>query len=75
MKPEDIDVARDLVDVTFLMKSDVDPASIEYTVALKEWSATDIKFKFNFSNPLLLSRGEEQDAVLLKLKNPEMFVF
>lgn len=33
-----------------------------------------MKFKFNFSDPMLLSKGEEQDVFLLKLKDPGMFV-
>ena len=72
---ESFDVARDLVDVQFLLKSDIEPEDIEYEIGLKEWSQEKIEFKFNFSNPLLISQGEEQDMVQIKFKDRDMITF
>lgn len=32
LQPKDLDVVRDLMDVQLLMKSDVDPALVQYTI-------------------------------------------
>lgn len=68
-----IDVQRDLLDVKFIMKSDVDPEDIVYYLELKDWTPVDIDVEITFKDPQLISMGEERDVVFLTFKDPEMF--
>ena len=70
----ELEVTRDLLELTFIMKSDVDPKEIGYNIILNEWTASHIDIKLNFTNPELLSIGAESDTVFVKIKDPSLFV-
>jgi len=69
LKLSEVDVSRDLFDITFGSDSDV-----EYSLKLEDWSSTDIKVKADFSDPLALSQGKFADTMKIKIKNPKFFV-
>jgi hypothetical protein len=70
---DDINVLE-IVDVTMAQKSDEDPEKAGFTLIVNDWTEDGLKLKMNFTNPLSISKGRNQDALLVKIKNPAMFV-
>ena len=71
---DSINITRDVFDISFILKSDIDPKNISYAVEIKEWTEYKVSLAFNFSDPLLISQGTENDLVSLVVKNPYLFV-
>jgi hypothetical protein len=53
---ESINVSS-FMSIFFVMKSDVDPSDIEYYLILEKWESNDLWVRINFTEPLLVSRG------------------
>jgi hypothetical protein len=49
---DEFDVTRDMFELTFIMKSDVDPETIGYNLIINEWTPSHLDIKLNFTNPL-----------------------
>ena len=60
---DDLDVTRDIFDLKFLLKSDMEPEDIKYFLLIQDWTPTELKVKVNFTNPLLISNGQFRDSV------------
>jgi hypothetical protein len=45
------------MNITFVVKSDVDPSEIEYYLMLEKWEIDDLWVRINFTQPLLVSKG------------------
>ena len=41
---------------------------------MQEWTPDKVQIKINFTNPLIISLGDERDTVYLNIKNPGLFV-
>lgn len=41
---------------------------------VNDWTEEGLKLKMNFTDPLAISKGRNQDALLIKIKNPALFV-
>ena len=54
---DDLDVTRDVLDIMFLLKSDIEPEDIKYYLMIHEWTPNHIKVFINFTNPLIISQG------------------
>ena len=54
---KEIDVARDVVDFSFVMKSDEDPNDVKYFLSITDWTETQLKLFINFTEPLSISKG------------------
>lgn len=48
-------VTRDLLSFKFVLKSDIDPASIKYNVVFKSWTSNSFELFVNFTDPLQIS--------------------
>jgi hypothetical protein len=70
---EEIDVARDIMDVQFQKTNDGD-AENSYYLVLTDWTEDGMKTKMVMSNPLEASNGANRDGVQVKLKNPNLFI-
>jgi hypothetical protein len=70
----DIDVYRDIMDFKFVLKSDIDPEEIKFNLILDDWTDKDMRIKINFTDPLDVSRGLSLDSMIIKIKNPDLFV-
>ena len=57
----DLDVARDLMDFKFVLRSDLDPKDIVYYLELVDWQMDHLDIYVNFTEPLLISKGLIQD--------------
>ena len=67
-----IDV-KAIVDVKFVLKSDLDPKDIKYYMTIKKWDSKNIQIKMNLTDPSMISQGPERDTIYFKFKNPELF--
>ena len=47
-----IDVSRDILNLDFILKSDINPKDIEYSLELKEWSTDRVGIQVHFVDPL-----------------------
>lgn len=68
-----IDVQRDLLDLNFVLKSDVNPDEIKYYMEIKYWLPNELSIHVNFTDPTMISKGMERDTIYMKLKNPDWF--
>ena len=72
---EQIDVTRDFIDLRFVLRNDfINITDIKYNVFIEEWTEDNFKLKVNFSDPYLISQGEERDVAYVSIKNPGLFV-
>lgn len=53
-----IDVTRDILDVKFILKSDVNIEDLEYFLNIKSWTPDNFDVGIEFANPLIVSQGE-----------------
>ena len=74
MALEDIDVQRDIVDLKFISYSELLTDNFTYSMEIKEWTKDKFDIQMNFSDPLLLSRGDKLDKIVAKIKNYDFFV-
>jgi len=61
-------------DVSFMLKSDIDPKLIKFFIEIVEWQERSLELHINFTNPLLISQGLKDDLMVLSIKNPLLFV-
>jgi hypothetical protein len=62
-----------LASFNFIMKSEVDPNDLEYFLTLEQWNERDLWIRINFTEPLYVSKGKYNDAVLINFKTPQLF--
>ena len=70
----ELDVSRDIVEFKFIMKSDTDEKDLEYYLSLTDWTESSLQVFINFTNPMAVSAGISNDAVVVKILNPNLFV-
>jgi hypothetical protein len=68
-----LEVTRDIMDLEFVLKSNEDPESIEFFLEVTNWTSEFIEVYLNFTNPLLISKGQEHDMLVCKILNKELF--
>jgi hypothetical protein len=69
-----IDPSRDLFTIKYLSKDDGEAAKdVEFTIDIQEWTPTEMRLKFLFSDPLLISQGANSDLIVMAIKKPELF--
>jgi hypothetical protein len=66
----EIDVTRDIIDLKFLLKSEIDKSKIRYTLEVVKWTENVFQIYINFTHPLVISQGQERDEVKLIIRNP-----
>jgi len=69
----EINVQRDIIEFIFIQKSGLDD-KIEYSLDLDHWTEEEMGVKINFKNPLLISKGKNNDAMVSVIKNKNLFV-
>ena len=68
-----IDVSQ-IFNLKFVLKSKTNPKDIKYSLELMKWDEKAIQVFINFTNPLLISQGNERDTVFCIIQNPDLFV-
>ena len=68
---DELDVSRDIVDFTFVAKTDDGP---EFYLSITEWSPHKMEIFMNFTDPMAVSTGASSDQIICKIKNPAMFI-
>ena len=51
----DLNVKRDVVDITFDLRSGVPKSALKYSLLITEWTERKIQIYLNFSNPEAVS--------------------
>ena len=69
----EIDVARDMLDINFDFLNPNVNSDFKFSVDILSWSSLELDLSFNFSDPLLISQGNQLDKVYVKIKNPDFF--
>jgi hypothetical protein len=62
-----VNVTRDILDVFFLQKSYEQTEDLTYYIELIYWDELELRIAFNFTNPLLVSKGLVYDMVVIKI--------
>ena len=70
----EIDVVRDVLDFKFVAQGDEDLSNLVFYLSITEWTDQSIELYINFTNPLIVSKGQNQDIVICTFKNPDLFV-
>jgi hypothetical protein len=68
-----LDVGRDVFDIVFVLKSDVEPTEIGYFLEIEQWDEYGIKVFINFTNSMLISKGLSEDEVICTVLNKNLF--
>ena len=68
----ELDVQRDVVDLTFITETDQETNPIGYYLDLESWDENGLGIKINYTDPLMVGKGNDQ--VMTTLKNPDLFV-
>ena len=51
----EINVARDIVNMSLLVNSDEEIRNFEYDIYIKNWTSKGVEFQIEFENPLAIS--------------------
>ena len=57
-----------------MLNSDIEVKDISYFLELKNWTHTGMEVQVNFTDPLLISKGELVDSVLVRARKRHLFV-
>lgn len=68
----ELDVSRDVVDLTFITETDQETNPIGYYLSMTKWDENGIGIQINYTDPLMVGKGKDQ--VMTSLKNPDLFV-
>lgn len=68
----ELDVQRDVMDLTFITETDQETNPIGYYLDLESWDSNGVKIAINYTDPLMVGKGNDQ--VMTTLKNPDLFV-
>ena len=71
---ENLDVSRDVFDLTYIGNSIYQPGNFTFTFEIRRWTETQIEVFVNFSDPLIVSRGKSHDKFVLQIKNCDLFI-
>ena len=70
----EVDVARDVLDIQFDMKSEQQDNQLAYSVQIADWLSDRVLFQFNFSDFTLVSKGSELDKTYIRVRDVSYFV-
>ena len=73
MTLDKIDVTRDIMEMNLVLNSDEDPEFMRFYVELESWSEEGMNITYNFTHPLLVSKGIHPDYVLCKIIERRLF--
>ena len=68
-----LDVSRDLFELQFVLKSELEPEDIKYYLEIDKWTPKEVRILVNFTDPAMVSKGMERDTIYIKVKNSDMF--
>jgi hypothetical protein len=56
----------------FIVKSDIEPSDLQFFLTLEQWYERDMWIRINFTEPLYVSKGKYNDAVIIEFKTPQL---
>lgn len=69
---EDLNPASNIFEVSFNVNSN--EGCLGYTTVISEWASTEVKIQILFDDPFMVSRGNDNDEMNIKLLKSELFV-
>jgi hypothetical protein len=54
-------------------RNDDETANKDFYLNLKDWTADKLELQVNFTEPLAVSYGDQQDSIITKIKNAKLF--
>ena len=60
--------------ISLAQKSDVNPDLNQFYLNLVDWTEDGFQMGINFTTPLVVSKGRNQDALIINIKQPSLFV-
>ena len=69
-----LDVNRDVFDVRYRLRNNIDPEGIQYDLHIKEWTETGMVLQLDFEYPRNVSIYDKFDHLIIKIKNTDLFV-
>ena len=57
----ELDVARDICDFTFILRSDTEISDLKFYLELTEWTQDQMQILVNFTEPMIISKGFSKD--------------
>jgi len=73
MNFDQLNVARDVVDIKFISKNGEEDDKLEYSLVIEDWTPEKLRIFVNFTNPTLVSNGGIEDSMIFKIQNPDLF--
>lgn len=70
----EIDVTRDVASFSFVAQGDEDLSKLVFYLSITDWTEDSIELYINFTNPLIVSRGQNEDIMICTIKNPNLFI-
>ena len=61
------------MDISLIINSDEDPEQMGFFVELESWTDEGMNMTYNFTNPLLVSKGIHPDYILCQIKQNKLF--
>jgi hypothetical protein len=71
---KNINVARDVLTLKYVFRQDQEPKKFAYGLEMKEWTSNQMKIHIDFNNPLMVSRGNDMDQLVLNIVDRDLFV-
>ena len=63
-----------MLDLKLIIRSDEDPINLKFFVSIEDWTDRGMQLLINFTSPLVVSKGRNEDAIIIEFKDPDMFV-
>ena len=70
---ENVDVSH-IFDVSYVSKSDVESESLVFYLLLLKWTEKDIEFQIYFEDAMEVSRGTQDDELMIGIKKRQYFI-
>lgn len=62
-----------IIGLEFALQSDANPKKMKYFMDILEWTPNNLQLQINFADPNMISMGNLNDKISMKIKNPSYF--
>jgi hypothetical protein len=62
-----------IIGLEFGVQSDANPKRMQYFMEILEWSSNNLKLQISFADPSIISQGNLNDKMTMRIKNPSYF--
>ena len=62
-----------IIGLEFGVQSDANPERMQYFMEILEWGSNNLKLQISFADPSIISLGNRNDQMTMRIKNPSYF--